>query len=111
MTPAPMAIKMRMAPSAMGRLTVNCGKPRVLILLAGVDAGASVKVLPQTRQRVAFKLKCVPQVGHTLSVDGLFFGFILLHSFLLSKPKYYNINDKIVFTHERSRRLYSYPVL
>jgi hypothetical protein len=38
------------------------------VFLEGVG---EVKVLPQTRQRVAFSLNRVPQVGHTLVAEGL----------------------------------------
>ena len=70
--PAPVASTISANPNAIGRLSRSSGKPGAL-LFALVDlVGTSVKVRPQTRQRVAFSLKRVPQVGQIFVVFVLF---------------------------------------
>lgn len=68
-------------PSATGSDNVISGMRGLFtVVVAGepafADVAAGVKVFPQTRQRVAFSLKRVPQVGHTFEVDLVSSGLI-----------------------------------
>ena len=53
-------------PNAAGRLSLTSGMREPCIALADLAGAAELITLPQTRQRVAFSLRRVPQVGHSL---------------------------------------------
>jgi hypothetical protein len=63
-------------PSAAGRLNFNSGSLGDCTGLVAAVFVEVVKFLPQTRQRVAFSLKRVPQVGQTLLGEVLDSGLI-----------------------------------
>lgn len=52
-------------PSASGRLSFNSGKRGLATGFAWEGLDVTEKLRPQTRQRVAFSLNRVPQVGQT----------------------------------------------
>ena len=56
-------------PMAAGRLTFNSGNLGACTGLASCFFGEVAKVRPQTKQRVAFSLNRVPQVGQVFGVD------------------------------------------
>jgi hypothetical protein len=64
----------------MGSVMVNSGSRGLFTLcVESLVAGAvRLNVRPHTRQRVAFSIKRVPQVGHTLVFLGCFLGHIFL---------------------------------
>ncbi len=75
-TAAPMAKTSRRRPSATGRLMVTSGILGPLIAFAGdLAVGAGTKLRPHTRQRVAFSVRRVPQVGQ-IFVAEVFSGLI-----------------------------------
>ncbi len=105
-----MATRIKIAPRATGKLRVNCGSPRVLILLVGlVLTGTSVNVLPQTRATRALGFKWVPQVGHTLSLVCLFFGSFCFTLLGCKSRNIITFNDKIDFTDDKSRIYIHFP--
>ena len=73
--PAATAITARSEPMAAGRLSVNCGMLAArtdfsVFLTALGAAGCAPNSVPHTKQRTAFSLKRVPQVGQTLVLLG-----------------------------------------
>ena len=76
MIPPPTAKTMNNKPSARGRLKVTSGSLCDRTVFDLFDAAASVKVRPHTKQRLAFLLKRVPQVGQIL--EGVLFSGLIL---------------------------------
>jgi hypothetical protein len=64
-TPAPMKSKITSKARAKGKLMVISGMRGPCTPLDFIGVAAGVNVLPHTRQRVAFSLSLVPQVGQT----------------------------------------------
>jgi hypothetical protein len=76
---APNARTRTISPNAAGKLSFNSGKRG---LATGLDWAGWVEVgtekfRPQTRQRVAFSLNRVPQVGQTFVFEVVFSGLII----------------------------------
>jgi hypothetical protein len=95
-------------PNAAGKLSFNSGNFGPLIGLAEADFTFDVKDLPQTKQRVAFSLNRVPQVGHTLLLE-VFISGVIISSFLLEcVEKNYNISEKFIVPCIRLRMCYSF---
>lgn len=72
--PAATAITARSEPMAAGRLSVSCGmlaaRTDFSVFLTALGAGCAPNSVPHTKQRTAFSLKRVPQVGQTLVLLG-----------------------------------------
>ena len=68
--PAPITRKPASMASATGRLRVTSGMrdPWMAFPDFAFGLGVALNSLPQTTQRVAFPVRCVPQVGHSLEV-------------------------------------------
>ena len=74
-------------PSTAGRLNFSSGSFGDCTGLGAVALVEVVKFLPQTRQRVAFSLRRVPQVGQTLVGEVLVSGLIYFYLPRRSKEK------------------------
>jgi hypothetical protein len=73
------------SPMAAGRLTFNSGNLGFWTGLVGMVLVLVVKVRPHTRQRVAFSLSLVPQVGQVFGVEGLVSGLMSVFKVYLRK--------------------------
>ena len=76
MIPPPTERTMNNNPSASGRLSVISGSRCERTAFDFLVAADIVKVLPQTKQRLAFSLKRVPHVGQLL--EGVLFSGLIL---------------------------------
>jgi len=76
--PAPRPTNKRIRMMKMGKLRETCGMRGPCTVLSDPLLGVAVGVitLPQTWQRVAFSLRRVPQVGHNL-LEEVVFWFVI----------------------------------